>query len=220
MTEMNFEIARLNMLEQQIRPWEVLDQKSLDLLQQIPREEFVPENFRNVAFSDTELPLAHHQFMLEPKIEGRIIQSLQITSTDKVLEIGTGSGYLTALLASSANNVQSIDIFEDFINSAKNKLKSLEINNVTFENVDINNFDLSGKQFDIIVMSAAVTEVDLQLKRALSMNGRLFIVCGEAPVMFAKLFTRVGEEQWIEEILFETIIPVMENAKDKRDFIF
>jgi protein-L-isoaspartate(D-aspartate) O-methyltransferase len=220
MSEMNFEIARFNMLEQQIRPWEVLDQNSLKLMQQIPREEFVPDIYKKMAFSDTELPLKHNQFMLEPKIEAKILQAVQIIKTDNVLEIGTGSGFLTAVLASSSNNVHSIDIYDDFIDSAKQKITALGIENTSFEKADIFTYDFKDKKYDVIVVGGSISHVPESLKQALTNNGRLFIITGQSPIMLAKLFTRVAQEQWIEEILFETEITALENNKETKTFIF
>jgi len=220
MSEMNFEIARFNMLEQQIRPWEVLDQNSLHLMQQIPREEFVPELYKKIAFSDTELPLQHNQFMLEPKIEAKILQALQIIKTDNVLEIGTGSGFLTAVLAYSSNNVHSIDIYDDFLDSAKQKISTLGIENISFEKADIFDYDFKDKKYDVIAVGGSLGSVPESLKQALNTNGRLFVITGKSPLMLAKLFTRVAQEQWIEEILFETEIPALENNKEKKAFVF
>ncbi len=217
---MNFEIARSNMLEQQIRPWDVLDCKSLDIIEQIPREDFVPKQYKKVAFSDTELPLAHHQYMLEPKIEAKILQAIQVKTTDLILEIGTGSGYLTALLAHTAKNVHSIDIHNDLIETAKNTLTSLDIDNITFEHIDFNHLELNSKQYDAIVVGGSIENVPEKLKQALAMNGRLFVICGKNPLMLAKLYTRISSEQWIEEILFETEIPALENIKEKEEFVF
>jgi protein-L-isoaspartate(D-aspartate) O-methyltransferase len=220
MTEMNFEIARFNMLEQQIRPWEILDQNSLNIMQQIPREEFVPTPYTMMSFSDTELPLKHNQKMLAPKIEAKILQAVQIKSTDNILEIGTGSGYLTALLASAGKSVKSIDIFQDFLDSAEEKLNSLEIHNVSFKNTDLYNYDDSDNKYDVIVTGGSVTTVPDILKQALTTDGRLFIVVGQSPLMRAMLFTRVSENNWIEETLFETEIDALANSHESEKFIF
>jgi len=216
---MNFEIARFNMLEQQIRPWEVLDQNSLQVMQQIPREEFVPEALKKIAFSDTELPLQHKQRMLAPKIEAKILQAVQIKSTDNVFEVGTGSAYLTALIASIAKTIHSIDIYQDFIDQAQTKLTSFDLQNATFENIDLFNYDFKNKKFDVIIIGGAVSSVPETLKEALTNNGRLFIVTGKSPVMLAKLYTRIAQDQWMEEILFETEIPTLEN-NESRNFVF
>lgn len=220
MLEMNFEIARFNMLEQQIRPWEVLDQNSLQIMQQIPREEFVPEAYKKIAFSDTQLPLRHMQFMLEPKMEAKILQSVQVKKTDDILEIGTGSGFLTALLASASKSVHSIDIFQDFIDLSKEKIDSLGFQNVSFENADIYTYDFKDKEFDIIVVGGSVSSVPESLKQALTNNGRLFVVSGSSPLMLAKLYTRIAKNQWMEEVLFETEIPALENNQEREAFVF
>jgi len=217
---MNFEIARFNMLEQQIRPWEVLDQNSLQVMQQIPREEFVPEALKKMAFSDTELPLQNNQIMLAPKIEAKIIQATQIKTTDNVFEIGTGSGYLTALLAAISKSVHSIDIYQDFLDKAEERLTSLNINNARFENADIFNNIVPNKKYDVIVVGGSVSSVPDSIKQALTNNGRLFVVTGKSPVMLAKLYTRVAEDHWMEEVLFETEIPALENNQESKKFVF
>jgi protein-L-isoaspartate(D-aspartate) O-methyltransferase len=130
MTAFNFEQARFNMIEQQIRPWDVLDQRALDTLAQTPREDFVPERYRNLAFSDVAIPLGHGEFMLKPNVEGRILQALAVQPTDHVLEVGTGSGYLTACLARMTTSVVSVDIIADFTEDARRKLKAHGLSNV------------------------------------------------------------------------------------------
>ena len=220
MTEMNFEIARFNMLEQQIRPWELLDQNSLNMMQQVPREEFVPAPYTMMSFCDTELPLKHNQKMLAPKIEAKILQAVQIKPSDNILEIGTGSGYLTALLASSGKSVESIDIFQDFLDSAEEKLNSLDLYNVNFKNIDLFNYTDTDNKYDVIVTGGSVTNVPDILKQALTIGGRLFIVRGQSPLMHAILYTRVSEDNWMEEILFETEIDALENSHESEKFIF
>ena len=133
MNQTDIEQARFNMIEQQIRPWDVLDQRVLDVMNSIPREQFVPENCRSLAFADTSIPLGHDQVMMPPKLEGRLLQALAIKPDDSVLEIGTGSGYLTACLASLGKQVTSIDIMPDFTAAAREKLEALNIRNVTLE---------------------------------------------------------------------------------------
>ncbi|MDQ5910561.1 MAG: protein-L-isoaspartate(D-aspartate) O-methyltransferase [Pseudomonadota bacterium] len=130
MTAFNFEQARFNMIEQQIRPWEVLDQRALDTLAQIPREDFVPERYRHLAFSDVAIPIGHGEIMLKPVVEGRLLQALALQPTDHVLEVGTGSGYLTACLARLSASVVSVDLIPDFIEEARRKLKAQGLNNV------------------------------------------------------------------------------------------
>ncbi len=220
MTEMNFEIARFNMLQQQIRPWEILDQNCLKIMHGVPREEFVPAPCRLISFSDTELPLKHNQCMLAPKIEAKILQAVQIKATDNILEIGTGSGYLTALLASAAKTVYSIDIYQDFIDSARKKLNLLDIRNVSLKKLDLYKFDDSDTKYDVIVTGGSVVTVPEVLKQALTIDGRLFIVTGQSPLMQAKLFTRIAEDNWMEEILFETEMVALENSQHSEAFIF
>jgi protein-L-isoaspartate(D-aspartate) O-methyltransferase len=218
--EMNFEVARHNMIEQQIRPWDILDQSCLAIMEEVPREEFVPEALKQLAFSDIELALGHGQLMLAPKIEAKILQAIQVQASDKVLEIGTGSGYLTALLATKADSVHSIDIYQDFLDSAQQTTQSLELQNISFENADLYNYNLVDKKYDVIVVGGSVTAIPENLKQSLNDGGRLFIVCGKAPLMYANLLTRVDSNQWMEEILFETEIPTLENSPEKSEFVF
>ncbi len=210
MSKMNYEAARYNMLEQQIRPWELLDDRSLDVMAQVPREAFVPAAFKALAFSDMEIPLEHNQFMLAPKIEAKILQATQIRPTDTVLEIGTGSGYLSALLAKQAAQVQSMDIHSDFIELASERLQQLGIDNVSFQHKDVYDIQLDEQQYDVIIVGGSVTNVPDSWKQALKQSGRMFVVCGEPPVMSALLISRVDNEQFMQASLFETQLPSLE----------
>ena len=156
MNAMNTKLARYNMIEQQIRPWDVLDTAVLDLLATLPREDFVPERYRALAFTDTSIPLAHNQSMMPPKLEAHLLQTLEITSTDRILEIGTGSGFLTACLAKLGLHVHTVDLFEDFTVAANENLLAHDINNVIYHTADASNGWNQG-EFDIInIMSQQV----------------------------------------------------------------
>lgn len=207
----NLEAARRQMIEQQVRAWEVLDDRVLEILATVPRERFVPEAYRDVAFADTEIPLAHGQCMLAPKVEGRILQALALGREDEVLEVGTGSGFFTACLARLASHVRSLEIFPDLAQGAARTLKSIPVTNVTVEAVDATTLDESGL-YDAIVLTASLPVYDPRFQRALRRDGRLFVVTGTAPVMQARLVTRTADDQWVTETLFETVIPPLINA--------
>ncbi|MDM8569961.1 protein-L-isoaspartate O-methyltransferase, partial [Thiotrichales bacterium HSG1] len=173
------EQARFNMIEQQIRPWEILDQQVLDSISAVPRENFVPKNYYTHAFSDVNIPLTHGQVMMTPKLEARLLQALMVHPSDTVLEIGTGSGYMTALLARNARFVESIDIYQDFIWDAKQKLKSLNIKNVSFNTGDaISNWDSEDK-YDLIVFTGALETLDPKFQQQLNIGGSLFAIVGQ-----------------------------------------
>lgn len=217
---MNFEQARTQMIKQQIRAWDVLDQNILDLIAQTPREEFVPPEYRYLAFADTNIPIGNGQVMLTPKEEARILQALKIRPHETVLEIGTGSGYFTALLAKQAKNVVSIDIFPEFIEQATQKLKSHNLHNIEFHQRDAAQGYNNGTTFDVIVISGSLINLPIAFSNALSTKGRLFAIVGQAPAMEALLLTRKNKEQWHFEMLFETVVPPLIHAKQPNQFIF
>ena len=212
MTEMNFETARHNMIEQQIKPWNVIDPIALEALENIPREDFVADNLRESAFTDCELPLACKQFMLAPKIEAKILQAVQIQKTDSVLEIGTGSGYMTALLAHLADKVQSIEVHAELSQSAEKKLQEADIDNVTLIIDDATQIDLEEGAYDVIILTGSVPQLAENFKQSLKLNGRLFAVIGQNPIMTATLITKISTDQFSYEELFETQIPALENS--------
>lgn len=218
MTDMNIELARHNMIDQQIRPWDVLDQRVLDLMLRIPREEFVPPKYRKVAFTDIEIPLGHGEVMMSPKMEGRLLQALAIHSNDRILEVGTGSGYLTALLASLGRHVFSVDIHNEFVEQARQNLASHYITNVSLAQGDAANGWEVGIPFDVILIGGSLPSLPEVFKRSLAVGGRLIAVIGEAPVMEAVLITRLSEEAWQEESLFETVLPRLHNTPPSQKF--
>lgn len=206
-TQTNFEQARLNMVEQQIRTWEVLDQDVLDLITTVHREDFMPDEYRQLALADVQIPLAHNQVTMTPKMEARLLQAVNIGKTDKVLEIGTGCAYLTALLAKSGNNIVTVDIFPDFTHEAERKLARHNINNVRFDTGDaVDGWD-KDTIYDVIVVTGSVPVLKPCFQEQLAVNGRLFIIAGKSPVMEVQLITRIGENEWSKEILFETDLP-------------
>jgi protein-L-isoaspartate(D-aspartate) O-methyltransferase len=214
------EMARFNMVEQQIRPAEVLDPRVLDLVSEMPREDFVSDDYKNLAYSDIHVPIGHGQTMLKPIQEARILQALDIQPSDKVLEIGTGSGFMTALLAKLADRVVSVEIVPELAQQAKAKLEAHNINNVIIETGDAANGWEKNAPYDVIVVTGSMPSLNESLKQQLAMNGRLCVTVGKEPVMTVYLLTRVGENQWREEALFETVIPSLQNVQQPEAFVF
>lgn len=217
---MDFETARFNMVEQQIRPWEVLDPNVLNACAQVPREAFVPENYRQLAFSDTEIDIGHGQAMMAPKIEARLLQALDVRRTDRVLEIGTGSGYLSALLASLAAHITSIEIFDDLATRAKHNLRQGGISNIALHVGDGLDGWSTAEPYDVIVVTGSTPARRPLIEQQLSINGRMFIVVGVAPVMEALLITRLAKDSWTTESLFETELAPLLGAEQKPEFRF
>lgn len=219
MSPFNFEQARFNMIEQQIRPWDVLDQRTLDLIASVPREQFVPQDYRKLAFADINIPLAQGQVMMSPKVEARLLQALRLNPNDSVLEIGTGSGYLTALLAKSAKHVDSVDIFPEFIQTAAVKLKALNINNVTLQVGDAINGWNKDVDYDVIVLTGSVPVLKSHFQDQLIEGGCLFAIIGEEPMMQAQLITRINQTKTNRELLFETVLPPLLGAASSQRFV-
>jgi protein-L-isoaspartate(D-aspartate) O-methyltransferase len=219
MNQTELEQARFNMIEQQIRPWDVLDQRVLDTMKMIPREDFVPEPYRSLAFADTNIPLGHNQVMMAPNVEGRLLQALAIQPEDTILEIGTGSGYLTACLARLGRHVTSIDIEPEFTAQAQTRLAAQGISNVTLETADAAGGMERGKSFDVIAVTGSLPVLQQQFHDNLNTGGRLFVICGQLPIMEALLITRVDASSWTRESLFETTIPPLLHAEVAQSFI-
>ncbi len=220
MNALNLEQARFNMIEQQIRPWDVLDDQILVTLSNTPREDFVPEQHRLLAFSDISVPLAHGQVMMAPKLEGKLLQSLTIQPTDSILEIGTGSGYLTACLARLGGRVHSLDLYDDFIQQAQARIEQHGISNVTFEQGDAAAGWQSDARFDVIAVTGSLPVLHRGFHTLLNPGGRLFVITGKPPVMQALLITRAGDQEWNQESLFETSVPALLNAPEPEAFDF
>ncbi|WP_293760780.1 protein-L-isoaspartate O-methyltransferase [uncultured Aquitalea sp.] len=203
---MDFENARFNMVEQQIRPWDVLDTKVLDLLFHVKREEFVSADKRLLAFVDTELPLADGSKMLQPKLEARLVQDAGVQPQDKILEVGTGSGYMTALLAKLGRHVYSVEINAATRETAAANLKKAGIGNVTL--VEGNGLEGLKEQapFDVIIVGGSLPVVPDSLKAQLAVGGRMIVIVGDLPVMSCKLVRRDSENAFSETNLFETCI--------------
>ncbi len=218
MSDMNLENARFNMIEQQIRPWEVLDQRVLDLLNELPREDFVPQRYRKLAYADTTIPLENGQVMMPPRVEARILQGLNIQADETVLEVGTGSGYVTALLASLAEYVYSVDINAEMTRTAGDKLADHGIVNVTLETGDAARGWDAHAPYDVIVITGSLPLLPDNFKQALKVGGRLLAIVGDSPVMEVVLISREGENEWAQETLFETDLPALINAPEPERF--
>lgn len=217
---MDFERARFNMVEQQVRPWEVLDQDVLESMMMVKREEFVPAQFRSLAFSEAEIPIGCGQIMLSPVIEGKILQAVQVKKTDSVLEIGAGSGYFAALLASRADWVRAIEIEPELASLAGANLKKAGIENVIVEEGDGAEGWAARGPYDVIVVSAGMPMLPQVFKEQLNVGGRLLAFIGEAPMMVARLVTCVGEGKFETVDLFENVVPPLKNAKRVESFRF
>ncbi len=217
---MNFDQARFNMVEQQIRPWEVLDSRVLSLLETIHREDFVPVRYRKLAFADMDIPLACGQQMMRPKIEARMLQALELREEETVLEIGTGSGFVTACLASLAKHVVSVEVFEELHDHASLELKDKEITNIELFLGDVMNGWQPELAHDVVVVTGSLPEVTEQFRGWVNPGGRLFVVTGESPAMEARLLTRLDATEWTEESLFETDLPRLVNSEPPPEFEF
>ena len=217
---MNIEQARFNMIEQQIRPWDVLDPQVLDLLFVVKREDFTPPAYRNLAFADMEIPLGDGQMMLAPKIEAKMLQELGLKKTDKVLEIGTGSGYMAALLAARAEHVVTVENRPALVAVAKQNFERAGITNVTIELGDGGKGWSQRGPFDAIVVSGSIPAVPDALLKQLRVGGRLAVVVGEAPVMEAQQITCTADGIYNTVNLFETVIPALDGVAAKESFFF
>jgi protein-L-isoaspartate(D-aspartate) O-methyltransferase len=217
---MNFEQARFNMVEQQIRPWEVLDGRVLELLETIQREDFVPVRYRKLAFADIDIPLECGQVMMRPKIEARLLQALDIQPDETVLEIGTGSGFVTACLAGLAKRVVSVEIHEELHREAASKLKDKGVSNVELFVGDVMTGWQPEQAHDIVVVTGSVAEVPEQFLGWVNPGGRMFVVRGHSPAMEALLMTRLSVTEWTVESLFETDLAALEGAAPAQTFTF
>ena len=217
---MDFDAARFNMVEQQIRPWDVLDDRVLNAVVTTPRELFVPENSSRLAFADVDIPIGHNEVMMSPKLEARLLQALGVQEDDIVLEVGTGSGYVTALLAQLAKHVYSVDIYADFTAEARDKLANRGIKNVTFETGDASKGWAQNGPYDAIFISGSLPALPPEFQNSLKIGGRLVAIVGQEPIMEAIVITRLGESAWGQESLFETILPPLRNAETPKTFDF
>ncbi len=214
------QFARNQMVSQQVRAWDVLDVRVLAIFEALPRDQFVPARYRKLAFADTQVSLPHAQMIMTPKMEGRLLQALDPHPEESVLEIGTGSGFLSACLAKMAGEVLSVDIFPDFTTTAGKTLANLGIHTVQLETRDGTKLDGFTQRFDVIAVTGSLPVYDKMYAERLNIGGRLFVIVGDSPVMEALLITRVAEDTWTRESLFETDLPALLNAARPRHFRF
>jgi len=209
--------ARRNMVENQVRPWEVLDARVLSVLTELPREPFVLPAYRALAYADLALPIAHDEAMMKPIIEGRLLQALNVQPDDEVLEIGTGSGYLSACLARLGKRVVSVERHADFVETARARLHGAGIENVELVNADALR-DFEPGRFDAIAVTGAVAQVPQRFRDWLKVGGRMFVVTGVEPAMRALLLRREADGGFSEERLFETDLPYLAGAEPRQEF--
>ena len=200
------EAAKFNMIEQQIRPWEVLDYRVLSTLDAIDRSDFVPEAYQGLAYADCQIPLGNGVFMLPPTVEGRMLQALLIEADDEVLEVGCGCGYVSACLAHLAHRVTSVAGNPEILEVAEKNLAAAGLSNVDFEQAGLAQLDRE-QAYDAIAVTASLERVPENLKQALKIGGRMFVIVGHSPVMQALLISRVGANEWTTQSLFETDLP-------------
>ncbi len=216
---LNIELARHNMIEQQVRPWDVLDSRVLEALTAIRREDFVPPACRNLAFADLCLPLGHGEVMMKPVVEGRVLQAVSPSREDSVLEIGSGAGFLTACLARLAGEVLSIEQHADFADAARTRLHAANVRNAKIEVADaVKEFEPK-RQFDVMVVTGAVNALPQNWRGWIKPGGRLFAVVGASPAQRATLYTLRGDSQWDEQVMFETDLPYLANAAPPKLFV-
>jgi protein-L-isoaspartate(D-aspartate) O-methyltransferase len=225
MSEMDYNQARFNMVEQQVRPWDVLDARVLNVISNLPRELFVPEDCKQLAYADMRIPIGEYEgrtsHMLNPVVEGRLLQSLAITEDDTVLQIGTGTGYITACLATLARHVDSVDINPEMTALAEKNLARFDITNINLRSGDGSSKWEQKRYYDCIAIMGSMPTVPEYYKKALKDNGgRMFVITGDAPVMKAMLVTRIGKNEWTLDELFETSIDPLINAEKPAEFVF
>lgn len=216
---LDVETARRQMIDQQVRAWEVLDLKVLEAMERVPREEFAPPAYRELAFADMSIPLGHGQGMLPPKLEGRILQSLELQPEDSVLEVGTGSGYFAACLGTLARAVHSLEIFPDLAATARASLLRAGAFNVTVEAADAFAIGDPGR-FDVVVLTGSLPLYDPRFEQWLKPGGRLFAVVGQGPVMEARRISCPSAGEWLRESLFETVMDPLVHAAEPPRFVF
>ena len=217
---MDIKKARKNVIEQQIRPWGGLNVRANQALSDIPRENFVPEEYLSLVFADIEIPLVGSAKMFSPKIEGRILDSLDIQGHENILEIGTGSGYFTSVLAKLSQSVVTIELDEQLSQLAQNKVKGINLNNITFINDDALAYNFDNEQYDIIVIGCALPNKNENFFRLLKPGGKLFMVVGAINQMQATLVQRTNENEWQSKSLFETHLDYMKGTEPSVKFAF
>ncbi len=217
---LDMEQARFNMIEQQIRPCEVLEGRILDLLKKVRREHFVPEDKREMSFMDMEIPLGHGVSMWQPKLEARAVQELHLGRLDKVLEVGTGSGYLTVLLSMLAGHVTSVEIVPELSAMARQHLHAYHRENITLEIGDAARGWGNGVKYDVIVLTGSTPMLPVAFQNSLNIGGRLFAIVGDAPVMEARMINRIAQDTFETVDIMETSVAPLQNALEPKRFVF
>jgi protein-L-isoaspartate(D-aspartate) O-methyltransferase len=220
MLETNFEQARIQMVGQQVRGWNVLDPDIIQMMGRLPREKFVPARYRNLAYADSEIPIGHGQIMLRPSVQGRLLQAVQIAGGERVLEIGTGSGYLTACLAALGGRGRSLEYHEELAHDARAVLAAEGFDAVDVVHEDAHTLDTEGAEYDVIVVTGSLPDIDRSFMRRLAVGGRLGWFIGQAPVMRTELVTRIETDEWRRENLFETVVPALIGTAPREQFEF
>ena len=211
--------AREQMIEQQVRAWDVLDARVLATLRRVPREAFVPAPHRFLAFADVEIPLPCGQHMLRPSVAGRLLQAVALTGGERVLEVGTGSGFVTACLRTGGASVRSLELFPELVELARRSVSTLGLRDIDIIAQDATRLD-SDARYDVIAVTASLPIPDERFQRQLTVGGRLFVVVGQPPVMEARLIRRITEDAWGTESLFETVIDPLVHATRPQGFVF
>lgn len=217
---MDFEKAKFNLVEQQIRTWNVLNPVLLETLSSVPREKFVPEKYRGMAFADMNIPIGDGQVMIQPNVEARMLQALDPLQHEVVLEIGSGTGYTAALLAHHARRVETVEIRPEFVSLAQNNLSEVGIVNVSVHQGDAARGWGTDVEYDCILFSGSVSEIPVQYKKSLVVGGRLAAIVGKDPIMNAVLVKRIGATTWEMTYLFETLLPPLDNFQSRPEFVF
>jgi protein-L-isoaspartate(D-aspartate) O-methyltransferase len=211
--------AREQMIEQQVRAWDVLDARVLEILRKVPREAFVSPQHRFLAFADVEIPLPCGQHMLRPSVVGRLLQALTLTGSERVLEVGSGSGFVTACLRAGGASVRSLEIFPELAELSRRNVASVGLRDVEVLSQDAMRFG-SDTRYDAIAVTASLPIPDERFQKLLAIGGRLFVVVGEPPIMEARLIRRIAEDAWGTESLFETVIDPLVHATRPQGFVF
>ena len=220
MQAIDFTVARRKMLDQQIRPWEVRDERLLEVIARTPREDYAPVHHKNIAYADMNIPLGHGQVMLAPKLEARLLQALGAGAKDKILEVGTGSGYVTALLAGLGAQVHAVEIIPELAEAAKQKLAAHGITNVSVEVGDATRGWPAHAPYDAILVTGSLPLLPNSLREQLAPGGRLVVIVGRTPAMEVLRIARLDAYNWSEESLFETVVPPLINAPEPPKFVF
>ena len=212
--------SRELMIEQQVRCWDVLDERVLEILREVPRERFVPSAYSDFAFADMDIPLAYGQHMLRPNVVGRLLQALELRDSDHALEVGAGTGFVTACLSKQCASVRSLELIPELAGTASRCLAELSIGNAEVVCSDAMSADALDSRYDVIALTASLPIYDTRFEQALHVGGRLFVVVGEQPIMDARLVRRISADRWTSDSLFETVLDPMINAARPQLFRF